>query len=313
MKVRGKEGIFFVLLLCCCAAQVRAEGGIGVDVGLQTGYRLDRLDWTIAGNSNGTSPNILSELTWSDIQIAHIQGSGELSLGREKCAGVSPRAFLSLGYGRIFNGDNQDSDYARNDRQGEWSRSNNSTDAGSVLDLSYGLGTRFFLDDDKLTLTPMFGYSYHEQNMHITDGWQTIPATGSFAGLDSRYETEWGGPWFGLETGLHPSDKLQFSLLFSYHFALSYLAEGCWNLRHDLMADSFKQKATDGHGYTVAVGGDYFFTKALNFFINVEYRSFTVADGSEWKYFTNGNVSKTRLNEVNWSARTFAGGLRYFF
>ena len=32
------------------------------------GYRKDNLDWNIAGDTTGNHPNILSELTWDDVE-----------------------------------------------------------------------------------------------------------------------------------------------------------------------------------------------------------------------------------------------------
>ncbi len=37
-------------------------------------------------------------------------------------------------------------------------------------------------------LTPLAGWSIHRQNLRIRNGFQPIPATGAFAGLDSIYE-----------------------------------------------------------------------------------------------------------------------------
>ena len=38
------------------------------------GYREDDLQWSIAGTPAGTSPNILSELTWTDLRMTQIKG-----------------------------------------------------------------------------------------------------------------------------------------------------------------------------------------------------------------------------------------------
>ncbi|MGD8383733.1 MAG: hypothetical protein PVJ11_16445, partial [Syntrophobacterales bacterium] len=45
---------------------------IEVEIGLSAGYREDEFDWNIAGNSSGNNPNILSELTWEDLQIFQV-------------------------------------------------------------------------------------------------------------------------------------------------------------------------------------------------------------------------------------------------
>ena len=69
------------------------------------GYRRDDLDWNIAGDINGNNPNILSELTWDDIESYQVKFQGSL---------VWPKIIAlkgSANYGWIFDGENQDSDF----------------------------------------------------------------------------------------------------------------------------------------------------------------------------------------------------------
>jgi hypothetical protein len=153
-----------------------------------TGYRDDTLNWNIAGMSDGTSPNILSELSWDNLHIWQIEGAGRVTFAKRL------RLEGSLGYGWIYKGDNQDSDYFGDDRTLEFSRSNNNSDGDNVYDWSVGVGYQYNLGEmadlmvDELWMTFLGGYSHHEQNIRITDGFQTIPALGPFDGLNSTYK-----------------------------------------------------------------------------------------------------------------------------
>ncbi|MBW2607332.1 MAG: hypothetical protein JRD05_06795 [Deltaproteobacteria bacterium] len=63
---------------------------------LSTGYRVDDLDWNIAGDINGNNPNIFSELKWKG------QESFQLKIANKT---VFNQLFLlrgSLSYGRII-------------------------------------------------------------------------------------------------------------------------------------------------------------------------------------------------------------------
>ncbi|MGD8686846.1 MAG: autotransporter domain-containing protein, partial [Syntrophobacterales bacterium] len=212
---------------------------IEAEIGLSAGYREDEFDWNIAGNSNGKNPNILSELTWDDLQIFQVGVHAKTVIG----PGFYLRGIFN--YGWIYDGDNQDSDFAGDDRTFEWSRSNNNADDDDVLDASLGIGYQFRLAEDKCMFTPLVGYSYHEQNLRLTDGVQTVsepglappgvtpPPLGPFAGLDSKYEAEWKGPWVGLDLSLRPTEKLTMMATFEYHWA-DYEAKAKWNLRTDL-------------------------------------------------------------------------------
>jgi hypothetical protein len=100
---------------------------------VQTGYREDKLRWN-TGFPNGSDPNILSELTWTDLKIA------TLGIGVKLYTRSNWEFELDLNYGKIFSGDNQDSDYLGNNRTLEFSRSNNNADKGVVIDASVNAG-----------------------------------------------------------------------------------------------------------------------------------------------------------------------------
>ena len=64
----------------------------------KAGYRIDELDWNIAGDINGNNPNILSELTWDDLEVYQIKLQNKT---------IIRKTFYlkgSLAYGRIVGG-----------------------------------------------------------------------------------------------------------------------------------------------------------------------------------------------------------------
>ncbi|MEJ2314994.1 MAG: hypothetical protein P8Y85_09600 [Nitrospirota bacterium] len=148
--------IIFVLSLPPAAV---AKDGAGYDVGVKydlgAGYRTDDFDWNIASDITGTqTPNILSELTWSDLNIFQVEAGVKAHVERVYARG-------SLDYGWILDGDNQDSDYLGDNRTLEFSRSNNDAGDGNVFDASVGIGYKII--DNKLMVAPLVGYSYHNQ------------------------------------------------------------------------------------------------------------------------------------------------------
>jgi hypothetical protein len=74
-------------------------------------------------------PNILPELTWKDHNIYEISGGVRVSSGD----GFYLRR--SFGYGWIYSGADEDSDFVNDDRPQEYSRTNNSAGDRSVLDV----------------------------------------------------------------------------------------------------------------------------------------------------------------------------------
>ncbi|HHP7236386.1 MAG TPA: hypothetical protein ACFCUC_17275 [Desulfobacterales bacterium] len=281
---------------------------------LRAGYRHDELDWNIAGNG----VNVLSELTWEDLQSVAVGGT------LQRRFGPGFRILGSVDYGFVFDGDNQDSDYAGDNRTLEFSRSNNSADDGDLWDLSLGLGYDLALLTNRLTVSPLLGYSLHVQNLTITEGVQTVSEfgfpvpLGPFPGLDSSYDTQWYGPWLGLEavyksygTG-DPAGGFEFSLGVQYHWA-DYEADATWNLRGDLrQPDSFEHDA-DGNGVVGSGAFAYLFNARWSLTVDAKYQDWETDPGIDRIFLADGTVLTTRLNEVNWESYALTVGIRCRF
>jgi hypothetical protein len=263
------------------------------------GYRTDTLDWNIAGTSEGTDPNVLSELTWEDLVIH------QFSLGVRILKEKSLYLKGAFDYGWIVDGDNQDSDYEADDRQEEFSRSNNQSDEGNTLDFSIGMGYPIIFSADFLSLTPVIGYSYHQQELHMTDGYQTIPDLGAFPGLDSSYDATWKGPWVGfdLNIGLKKISRFfrysEFFIGYEHHWA-TYYATADWNLRTDFMHPKSFEHEADGQGDKVSLGLKSRLGNLTTLGIFYEQQRWSTQKGVDSVFLINGQVIETRLNGVNW-------------
>ena len=293
------------------AAASLNEAGLSVE----TGYRLDNLVWNIAGNNSGTNPNILSELTWSDVGSYYQKVEGFAII---KTKNQSPALALRghLGYGSIFAGDNQDSDYDGDDRTLEYSRSNNKCEDGAVFDNQLGVGTSLMFAQGKMFVSPFIGWSYHAQNLTITDGGQTIsvpPQTtplGEIAGLDSSYDARWYGLWAGADFSFRPTTRLSVDSTMELH-VVDYFAEGKWNLRSDITG--FEHDADSGLGVVFTLGGQYRLTNQWSLNLDVGYQEWKVEEGTHTVFLTDGSAISTRLNEVTWDASSAMFGVTYRF
>ncbi|UCH20237.1 MAG: hypothetical protein JSU83_17000 [Deltaproteobacteria bacterium] len=276
------------------------------------GYRIDDFDWSIAGPAppafGGNYVNVLSELTWSDLEIF------QLELGFEKTFPNKITLKGSVAYGLIFDGENQDSDYAGNNRTLEFSRSNNSADGGDTWDGSIGLGYYFPFLSDTFRITPLIGYSFHIQNLSITDGFQTIPPVGPFPGLNSTYETLWYGPWGGLEMKVRKYKKngasLAHEIIFGieYHW-VEYDAEANWNLRTDFAHPVSFEHEADGYGVVFSAGFNYFFHTQWSLDFSGKYQKWKTDLGIDRVFFADGTQAETPLNEVDWKSFSIMVGV----
>jgi len=295
------------------------RSGAVLDLGIAGGYREDRLDWNIAGNSNGQRPNVLSELKWRDIEIGQVKLQSKFTL---------PRRFHfrgSFGTGWIANGDNRDSDYLGDDRTFEYSRTDNDAGHGSVYDFSAAAGYPFeFGREMVIALRPLVGYSYHRQNLSITDGDQTVATpgltqnAGPFAGLDSHYDARWYGPWIGVELGVEAAVPDGFIRRVEGFFACEvhradYRAQADWNLRQDLAhPNSFRHRA-EGIGYVLSGGFNLFVAPRWALTAEAAYQSWSTNQGRHRVYFAGGDTADTRLNEVDWRSMALSVGVLYRF
>ena len=298
------------------ASSTEAASPVKFDLQLLTGYREDDFDWNIAGDNEGLNPNIISELTWSDLKMYEIKGKGRVTF-------LNHLVFDGMyGYASITAGDNQDSDYAGDDRTSEFSRSNNSADDGNVREWSVAGGYKvsltqedenyLFPELEDFYITALVGYSRHEQDLSITDGFQTLPPLGSFDGLQSTYETEWSGPWVGAELS-GSMRRFLGSLRFEYHF-VDYEAEANWNLRPDFQhPKSFEHIADGGYGLVFSGGGGYQLTDNWSLDLNIDWQNWKMLNGTSRFFLSTGETPTQRLNEVNWKSFSVMVGTSYHF
>lgn len=272
-----------------------------VTLALDTRYRVDSLDWNVAGGATGANPNIQSELTWDDLEIFQIQAAGKAVMDNTYYLRAS------LGYGWIRGGDNQDSDFLGDNRTQAYSRSNNSADSGRVGDASAGIGYQFHLAEERVKIIPLVGYAYSRQNLKMTDGVQTLslpPQTqplGPFPNLDSSYNTEWYGPWTGLDVAFKANEKATFFAGLEYHWA-TYKAEADWNLVSQFAHPKSFTHDARGRGIRLSGGGEYNFASPWALGLEVVYQDWSTNPGTDQIFFANGSTAGSQLNEVNWNS-----------
>jgi hypothetical protein len=317
MKLLSKIPVLLLFFLGCAGPPLTPRNADAdfidtLEFGLHGGYRLDQFDWNIAGNLAGQNPNVLSELDWKDLKIWQIGVTGKLAVGNDT-ADYLTYIRGSLDYGWITDGTVRDSDYHGNNRTLEFSRSLNAAEDDDVLDGSIGLGFEKKYWQNRCTLGWLGGYSYHEQNLRLTDGVQLFPAYSPIIGLDSTFESKWFGPFAGIDLELRPFQ--QFSLLGSieYHW-VNFEGRANWNLRTDFAHPvSFKHQADEADGIVGTLRGRYSFSSGWMIDLTFNYRDFSAEDGINQTFLADGTTSTSKLNEVNWKSYSTSVGVSYRF
>jgi hypothetical protein len=303
------------LMLLTDGHSAKAAAEVRGDIAGAFGYRVDTVDWNIAGDNSGHDPNILSELSWRDLQIYQVGLTGRAESVHSSFAPFSPYLRGAVSYGWIVSGKNQDSDYLGDNRTLEFSRSVNKADAGSVFDLSLACGGKLHFRDRRYTLSPLLGFSYYQQNLTMSDGYQTIDyPTSSFLGpipgLQSTYDTAWYGPWLGLDTEAVVSRVWKLSAGIEWH-QVTYQAEANWNLRSDLAHPKSFEHSGQGYGLICRLGSTYMLTSRLELTAIAELRDFAIRNGVDRVFLADGQQGTSRLNEVNWGSKQLMAGVLY--
>ncbi|KAA3625635.1 MAG: hypothetical protein DWQ08_09095 [Proteobacteria bacterium] len=271
---------------------------------ISAGPRVDELHWSIAGNSQGMNPNILSELTWRSVD------SLQLGVNLELTSDTGFTLQTRASFGQIYDGTVRDSDYSGHNRTGECSRSEGETNDDDVMDFSLAIGKKIPVTNSRSTfVTPMAGFSFHEEDFRVTDGYQVIGSPGPIAGLDSRYKAEWWSTFLGVQVDHYGSQWDTFGRV-EYH-NVDYEAEGDWNLRSDLAHPvSFKHKS-DGSGPVYTVGTRYRFNSNWAFNASFSWANWDSDSGTDRTFFSNGSVTTTRLNTAQWENNALMLGVSY--
>ena len=294
------------------------------DVSLMLGYRQDSLDWNIQAS---TGPNILSELTWRDLKTYQLRGD---------FISVNTRNIYFRGmasYGWVQSGENQDSDYAGNNRTLEFSRSVNDVDGSRVMDFKGGVGFQFPLgDSNQHYFVPLIiGLSYQNQHLKMTDGRQevsnlanaliydpnivSLPPLGQISGLNSSYDATWLGVWLGYDFLFNLKDRGTVTLRLEHHRS-NYRAKANWNLRDDFDHPVSFEHEANGRGLVLELGWrSPPMRQDWQWGVNLGWQRWKTEPGTDRTYVTNyydnlGNLvvctpyctGTARLNEVNWSS-----------
>jgi hypothetical protein len=275
------------------------------------------LQWSIAGNSAGTNPDIRSELTWSDVHSYQITIGGRALINR--------MVFLrgALDYGWIQSGRVRDSDYNSDDRRDEYSRSISRSNGDQLWDLSFGAGYPFLLVNNRLLIAPLLGYSHHVQNLRITDGkqvitWPSGPPLGNLDGLDSTYRTRWMGPWLGCDLryrffgGAAGDPPMELGLSLELH-RTQYYAEANWNMRGDLDHPTSFEHEADGMGYSFTTEWLIELAMQWEMTMRFHYQHWRTDSGTDRIHYASGGTGTQQLNEVEWYSKSFMLGVTYHF
>ncbi|WP_207423537.1 hypothetical protein [Desertivirga brevis] len=287
--------IFVVQLSIPLAAQQRDIGVSGANITLGTGFFSDNLDWSIAGNSNGEDPNILSELKWT-------RQEGPLA---EIGVQIGVRSFFAesgFTYQRTFCGQVSDSDFGEDDRERRVFNIVLPTRKGSLYSTSLGAG--YYLQSGKKTGFKLSaGVSRRSMTLFLSD---------QSSNLNSSYAPEWKG-WYLKAILVKQLGKVYYlNIGIAYHQQI-YTAKANWDLIEEFEHPvSFRHKAK-GLGFDCKPSLNAWISKKISLSLSAEAYLWQTGRGTDELFFKNGKTAITQLNEVNLKGFTIKTGFNYIF
>jgi hypothetical protein len=277
------------LLILFLVAGPLVTQGQKLSLAVSSGYQSEDFRWSIAGNTQGTDPNIYSELKWKNVAGA--------VLGIEADWKFWKSFHLRSTYSQMFisSGTVTDMDY-----QGD-----NRTDPiyYGAFDANKGnsFSWRTTVEDDvwsnkDFTLTFLLGYTLHKQSLFLL----STDTTGTSTGLHSTYDTRYNGAVAGLrgKLAIGKACSMEASILYDW---VNYLGQADWNLivnfQHPL---SFEDKA---NGFNLE--GDLRFTYGFKskpeapqwaLFVSAAILHGETNSGTDMLYLQNGQQVPTQFN-----------------
>lgn len=283
---------------------VCGSDAVTVQLALSGGVRQFDLIWRTAGRTALPAQDPITA-AWNGIAVGEATIGMSVAIDRLHVRGSVTR-------GWIFAGDSSMTTYTDTSRSEVTSRSEQDSDHGRTGEESLALGWRWNSPDHRADLTAEVGYSRSQQHLTLTDGIQTVPATGPYTGLDSTYRADWEGPWLGLSGSWRALSSWSI-LAYARAQLVEYRGVLDLNLRADLAHPrSIEQK---GDGYAVTVGGGiaYHLTTCTSLQALVSHEERRVADGRDRVNHLDGSSEEVPLDAVQLRAFTMTCGLVWRF
>jgi len=287
-----------------------AEINLDSNFSLTPSIRFDDYDWRSSGGVGVADPNKGYDLDWRNMTIY------QLNLGSAIIFNDFIYAKSTAGFGVIASGDNQISELDANNNNSLIARSINDAGDGEVYDISIAIGALFRIVDrgvnNTLLLIPQIGYSVHKQNLHMKNGRQAQPISSPISGLNSSYESQWDGPWAGIDLRFEATTTSALQLRYEYHIA-DYFADANFNLDNTLANPLSLSQNADATGSIFALGWREEFND--NWFMGLEFvtQRWTTDGGTNRVFRASGAAYETQLDKVNWRSTSVNLTISRFF
>ncbi len=285
-------------------------------------FGQSELSWSIAADPAGRyAPNILSELDYRNM------GSNGLGITIARLYPVNTDMALyadgHVSHSKISSGISQDSDYAANNRQQEFSRSYADIENDDHTHYGFTLGLKMrWLDPTKDFLSFFMGREQQDLNITTSNGVIAIanrfPVGLRFDQLNSTYNSRFAS--WSLGVGAEHAFSWGIMGLRYDYYDTSFDAKANWNLRTDFEHPVSFTHNGQGDGHHWQISYSYPLNKTLS--VNAQWQqvNYRIHQGYDQTfYIDNDNQNSagfsyvTQLNEVDYRNRYWQLGIAKLF
>lgn len=263
---------------------------------LSTASQKDDFNWSIAGNTKGTSPNILSELKWFNLRGQTINAAIETRVWKNMIV------YASATRSATTRGEANDSDYESDNRTNRVYNADLKSNKGNTTEYKAIIG--YSVVYKAFNIQPFLGYGENKQLMYLLDD--------DISDLNTLYEAKWKGVLLGISIKSPSIMKFNVEIKSTYQ-QLNYKALADWNLNDNFQHPiSFKHLAK-GFSYAGNVAFIYALNKTVQPFISLGFSSWQTGAGIDELYYKDGTIALTRLNEAERKSFNAGFGLQFYF
>lgn len=293
MKLQVIISYFLLILISSKSFSQGVGDNFNLDIG--STYEINNFKWSIAGNLQGNSPNILSELNFHKIT----------SLGFFINGQYNPLKFLKFivfyKQNYTINGSGTDIDYKNDDRINPLFEQPFKSNEGWHKLLKGGIGLPSY-SFGKIDFSPAIYYLILKQKLSLRSD--------EIRDLQSTYVTDIYGFGLSIKTQIYLTKSLYFALTTEFR-TLNYKAKANWNLidifQHPL---SFSHNSS-GNSYNLNLDMGRYLSKELSIVLGLFWDKMSVKKGVDTAYLINKNKIKTQLNGARNSAYGLKVGIHY--
>ena len=275
----------------------------------------DVVSFDIASDLSGAqTPNVLSELEWTDMSVWSVEANANFGLGKSFKIGVR------AGVGAVLDGAARDRDFLGDNRTGVFSDAIATVDGKHRVygDINVGwefsnsfeipimkVGTsgKSLAVASSIAVTPRVGFSYFRHEIQFEDGVQLIPDLGPFEGLNSSYTTEWQGVYAGVDGSFRLAGPVYLLVSARFYPDLRMRADAGWNLRADLQHPVSFRHSADGTGFSYEAGFEWQFGPLKSISLSYGESRLDAENGFAQVYSIDYGDLFTRLNNANWESK----------